>query len=160
MWDLTQAREAWSFVKGSQDIQSKLLIIIEKQGKEIANAELELARQVRMDKRNKISEYWNKRRLDAQMEAVRGGISILNLSTDWLEWMEVETDDHREMDMMMDMTGAVLDMTRISIAEEELILEELMTTLAPAVETMNTSGAGGQKWSEGEELMEDTIWKG
>ena len=60
----------------------------------------------------------------------------------------------------MEMTGPVLDMTRISIAEEELILEELMTTLAPAVETMNTSGAGGQKWSEGEELMEDTIWKG
>ena len=38
------------------------------------------------------------------MEAVRGGISILNLSTDWLECMEVETDDHREMDMMQDMT--------------------------------------------------------
>ena len=49
----------------------------------------------------------------AQMEVIRGGISILNLSNDWLEWMEVETDDHWEMDMMMDMTGAVLEMTRI-----------------------------------------------
>ena len=34
------------------------------------------------------------------MEEVRVGMSIINLSTDWLEWMEVETDDHREMDIM------------------------------------------------------------
>ena len=40
--------------------------------------------------------------MEAKLEAVRGGISILNLTTDWLEWMEVETDDHKEMDKMMD----------------------------------------------------------
>ena len=59
--------------------------MIEKQGKELASAELERARQARLDKLNKISEYWKRRRLEAQMEVVRGGISILNLSTDWLE---------------------------------------------------------------------------
>ena len=57
VWDLTQAREAWSLVKDSQAIQSKLLGMIEKQGKELANAELEQARQARLDKLNKISEY-------------------------------------------------------------------------------------------------------
>ena len=36
-------------------------------------------------------------------------MSILNLSEDWLQMMEIETEDHREMDKMMDVAGAVLD---------------------------------------------------
>ena len=70
VWDLTQAREAWSLEKDSQATQSKLLGMIEKQDKELASAELERERQARLYKLNKIFEYWNRRRL----EAVRGGI--------------------------------------------------------------------------------------
>ena len=133
VWELTQAREAWSLVKDSQNIQSKLLELMEEQEKEIALADLEQARLSRMEKLSRISDYWSKKRMEAKLEAVRGGISILNLTTDWLEWMEVETDDHKEMDKMMDMTGAMVDMTGISITEEEHRLYELMTTLAPAM---------------------------
>ena len=105
LWELTQAREAWRLVKDSQSIQSKLLVLIEEQEKEIALASLEQARLSRMEKLSKISDYWSKKRMEAKLEAVRGGISILNLTTDWLEWMEVETNHHTGMDKMMDMTG-------------------------------------------------------
>ena len=75
----------------------------------------------------------------------------------------METDDHKEMDMMMDMTGAVLDMTGVLIEEEELKLDELMTNLAPAMEamdSMDTSSARVQRCSEEEEWMEDTVMEG
>ena len=90
-----------------------------------------------------------------------GGMSILNLSTEWLEWMEVETDDHKEMNKMMDMTGAVVDMTGISITEEEHRLDELMTTLAPAMEAVEARNkTSAQKCSDMEEWMEDTYMEG
>ena len=53
-WELTQAREAWSLIKDSRAIQSKLLGMIEKQGKELGSAELDQARQARLDKLNTI----------------------------------------------------------------------------------------------------------
>ena len=130
---------------------------MEEQEKEIAPTNLERARLSRMEKLTKISEYWSKKRMEAKLEAVRGGISILNLTTDWLEWLEVETDDHKEMDKMMDMTGAVVDMTGISITEEEQRLDELMTTLAPVMEAVDARNkTSAQKCSDMDEWMEDT----
>ena len=64
---------------------------------------------------------------------------------------------------LMYMMGAVLDVTEVSIEEEELKLDELMKTLSQAMEAMeamDTAGAGGQKCSEGEEWMEDTFMEG
>jgi hypothetical protein len=57
-------------------------------------------------------------------------MSILNLSEDWLEMMDEETRDHREMDNMMDVTGAVLDV-------EMEMMDVLMKTLGTALEAMN-----------------------
>ena len=54
-------------------------------------------------------------------------------------------------------------MTGTSIAEEELKLDELMNTLAPAMEamdSMDTSSARVQRYSEEEEWMEDTVMEG
>ena len=97
------------------------------------------------------------------MEAVRNGMSILNLSNKWLE-MEIETEDHREMDMMMDVTGAVLDVDKyaMSIGEEELMMDVLMKTLVTPLEGMDTNNNTGGRMTGGaedEEWLEDTFFK-
>ena len=97
------------------------------------------------------------------MEAVRDRMSILNLSNKWLE-MEIETEDHREMDMMMDVTGAVLDVDKyaMSIGEEELMMDVLMKTLVTPLEGMDTNNNTGGRMTGGtedEEWLEDTFCK-
>ena len=87
----------------------------------MARARQEQVRKYKLEKLDSNKKYWSKRRLDTHLEAVMEGVSILNLSEDWLGMMEIETRDHREMDNMMDATGAVLDVegSRMSIGKEE-----------------------------------------
>ena len=76
----------------------------------------------------KVQEYWGRRRLEAQVEAGRGEISILNLSNDWLD---VQRKDQEEMDEMMDVTGAGMgqEKSEMSLGEEDQFMDVLLESL-------------------------------
>jgi hypothetical protein len=64
VWELTQAKQAWGLVRESQEMEY---------GQELARARQEQAKKDKMEKLDKIKKYLDKRRLEAHMEAVRGG---------------------------------------------------------------------------------------
>ena len=91
-------------------------------------------------KNDKVKEYWRGKRLNIQLEEVNDKVGALNLST---EWVDVEMMDNEEMDMMMDMTGAVLDVEELnlSLAKEEQLLDVLMMSVIDNQGvTISTSG--------------------
>ena len=116
VWELTQAKQAWFLVRESQEMQQKLLKMMEEYGQELARARHEQVRKDKLEKLDSIKKYSSKRRLEAAMEAVREGMSILNLSEDWLEMMVIETRDQREIENMMDVTWSVLDVDESRIS--------------------------------------------
>ena len=65
--------------------------MMEKQGREIAEKERASKRDERMARNEKVKEYWMRKQMEAQVEAVRGQITNLNLSNDW---PHVELQDH------------------------------------------------------------------
>ena len=77
--------------------------MIEKHCQEMAEIKRGYGRQDRLSGIERIKKYWSRRRLEAQVEAVRDQMSFLNLSNDWLD---MEVKDHEEMDTMMGGTGA------------------------------------------------------
>jgi hypothetical protein len=105
----------------SLEMQHKLLKRMEEYGQELARIRQEQVRKYKLEKLDSNKKYWSKRRMDTHLEAVMEGLSIQNLSEDWLGMMEMETRDHREMNNMMDVTRAVLDVegSRMSIGKEE-----------------------------------------
>ena len=86
----------------SQQIQMKVLGMIDEQRRNIAEIAKEKKRKERFDRNEKVRKYWMGKREETQLEAVRGQISILNLSN---EWLDVEMHNHEEMDMLMNVTG-------------------------------------------------------
>jgi hypothetical protein len=82
VWELSQAKQALGLVRESQGMQHELLKMKEEYGQELARARQEQVKKDEMEKLDKIKKYWNKRRLEAHMEAARNGISILSLSED------------------------------------------------------------------------------
>ena len=131
-----QAREAWRLMMDSQQVQMKVLGMMEDQGKKIAEVAKEGKRKERLDRNEKLRKYWKGKREEAQLEAVRGQISILNLSN---EWLDVEMHDHKEMDKLMNVTGAVMGMeeSTLSLNREEHVMDELMESVRP--EMMDTT---------------------
>ena len=73
----------------------KVLGLIEEQEKKIAGVTKEEKRKERLDRNEKLRKYWKVKREEAQLESVRGQISILNLSN---EWLDVEMHDQEEME--------------------------------------------------------------
>ena len=103
-------------------------------------AERERQRQLveRLTRKERIEEYWRGKRLEIRMEGVRDSLSNLNLST---ELVDVEMGDHKLMDRMMDMTGAVVPMERseLSLGMEEQFMDALMQSLMGQAEMMDNS---------------------
>ena len=56
----------------------------------------------------------------------------MNLSN---EWLDVEMHDNEEMDMLMDVTGAVVGMeeSTLSLGREEHQMDELMESVMPEI---------------------------
>jgi hypothetical protein len=75
--------------------------------------EMDRRKTERLANNDTVKEYWRGRRVDIQLEAVRDRITALNIST---EWVDVEMMDHEEMDMMMDVTGAAVDMEESNLS--------------------------------------------
>ena len=95
---------------------------------------------MRLAKNAKVKKYWRKKRLNIQLEEVNDKVGALNLST---EWVDVDMMDNEEMDMMMDMTGAVLEVEEmnLSLSKEEQLLDVLMMlVIANQDVTISTSG--------------------
>ena len=66
--------------------------------------------------------------MDIQLEEVRGRVTALNIST---EWVDVEMMDNEEMDKMIDVTGAVVYMEEfdLSLEREEHLMDEMMESV-------------------------------
>ena len=84
---------------------------------------------------------------------------MLNLSN---EWLDVEMHDHEEMDMLMDVTGAVVGMeeSTLSLNREEHIMDELMESVMPEMmdATSNISSVRGVV-AEPDDWQDDTIFQ-
>jgi hypothetical protein len=80
-----------------------------------------------------IRKYWKVRREEAQLEAVRGQISILNLSN---EWLDVELHGHKDMGKLMNAVMGMEEST-LSLNKEEHVMDKLMESLRP--EMMDTT---------------------
>ena len=123
-------------------------------------AERERQRQLveRLTRKERIEEYWRGKRLEIRMEGVRDGLSNLNLST---ELVDVEMGDHKLMDRMMDMTGAVVSMERseLSLGMEEQFMDALMHSVMGQAEMMDTSNhIGDVMGTDNEDWPDDFIF--
>ena len=130
--------------------------------------EMERRKTDRLPKNDRVNEYWRGKRVDIQLEAVRDRITALNIST---EWVDVKMMDHEEMDKMMDVTGAVVDMeeSNLSLSKEEHWMDELMLSVMDRPEVMGATlnsgnigyiGGGFNDVSEVEEWQDDTLFRG
>ena len=102
--------------------------MVEEQEIEAAKIELLRKKAERLAKNDKVKEYWRGKRLNIQLEEVNDRVGALNLST---EWVDVERMDNEEMDVMMDMTEAVVDVDELnlSLAKDEQWLDVLMMSV-------------------------------
>ena len=128
VWMEAQAREAWRLMMDSQQVQMKVLGMIEDQGKKIAEVAKEGKRKERLDRNEKLRKYWKVKREEAQLEAVRGQISILNLSN---EWLDVEMHYHEEMDKLINVAGAVVGLGRVGGAVAEWFVRVTLVVGVP-----------------------------
>ena len=80
--------------------------------------------------------------MDIQLEEVRDRVTALNLST---EWVDVEMMDNEEMDKMMDVTGAVVDMeeSNLSLGKEEHWMDEMMMSVIDRLGVLEATLIGG-----------------
>ena len=135
---------------------------------EATELEMDRRKTERLANNARVKEYWRGRRVDIQLEAVRDRITALNISN---EWVDVEMMDHEEMDKMMDVTGAVVDMeeSNLSLSKEEHWMDELMLSVMDRPEVMEATlnsgnigyiGGGFNDVSEVEEWQDDTFFQG
>ena len=61
VWMESQAREAWRLMMDSQQVQMKVLGLIEEQEKKIAGVTKEEKRKERLDRNEKLRNYWKER---------------------------------------------------------------------------------------------------
>ena len=76
-WVEVRAREIWSMMGKSQPIQVRVLGMVERQGMEAADMEMERRKTEILNDR--IKEYSRGRRVDIKLEAVRDRITALNI---------------------------------------------------------------------------------
>ena len=122
----------------SQPIQVRVLGMLERQEMEAAEMEMERRKTERLAKNDMVKEYWRGRRVDIQLESVRDRRTALNIST---EWVDVEMMDHEEMDKMMDVMGAVVDMeeSKRSLSKEEHWMDKTMLSVMDRPEVMEAT---------------------
>ena len=133
----------------NQSIQVRVLGMVERQEMEATELEMDRRKTERLAKNARVKEYWRGRRVDIQLEAVRDRITALNISN---EWVDVEMMDHEEMDKMMDVTGAVVDMeeSNLSLSKEEHWMDELMLSVMDRPEVMEATPNSVNIWYKGD----------
>ena len=72
VWMESQAREAWRLIMDSQQVQMKVLGLIEEQERKVAEVAKEERRKERLSRNEKLRKYWEGKREEARLEAVRG----------------------------------------------------------------------------------------
>ena len=137
-WVEVQARKIWSMMERSQPIQVRVLGMVERQGLEAAKIEMVRRKAERLAKNVRVKEYWRGWRVDIQLEEVRDRVTALNLLT---EWVDVKMMDNEEMDEMMDVTGAVVDMeeSNLSLGKEEHWMDEMMMSVIDNLGVIETT---------------------